>query len=75
MAQLWEKSTQYMNFYCSLSPSRFAGSQHDCQLHIYLLNRLVQLATQMDEKLGDSYADKFNTLLTTYHSRGGQLDF
>ena len=73
--QLWEKSTQYMGFYCSLSASRFAGSQRDCQLHIYLMNRVMQLAAQIDPKLGEDLATKFDTILGVYSQRGGRLDF
>ena len=75
VAQLWTKASQYMAFYCSLPPARFAGSQRDCQLQIFLMNRLVQLAAQLDPQLGDDYAGKFDTVLATFHNHGGQLDF
>ena len=73
MEQLWKKSTQYLQYYFSLSPSRLSGSQRECMLHIYVLEHLTQLASQVDEKLGDEYSLRLDALLRTYQEKGGNL--
>ena len=70
---LWEKSSQYMNYYCSLSPGKFAASQNDCMLHIYVLNHLVEMSNQISEKYGDEKYQKFNEIAGRYSSRGGRF--
>jgi hypothetical protein len=71
--QLWQKSCQYMNYYCSLKPSRFAGAQNDCLLHLYILNHMLDILPGIDEKSADSYADEFNKIADTYAQRGGRF--
>ena len=73
--QLWDKSNQYIQYYCSLSPSRFSGSQRDCMLHIYILEHLTQIASQIDEKLGNEYESKLDAALNRFQEKGGNLGF
>ena len=40
---LWKKSTEYMLWYCSLSTDRFAMSQQECMVHMYILNQILNL--------------------------------
>ena len=71
--ELWKKSTQYMQWYCSLSPSRFAGAQQDCMLHLYVMQQLLDIASQADEALGDKLASQFEQIYSIYHSCGGNF--
>ena len=73
LEQLWKKSSQYLNFYCALSPGRFAAAQNDCLLHLYIMNHLIDLAPGIDEKLGDELAEQFNKIANTYEKRGGRF--
>jgi hypothetical protein len=70
---LWQKSSQYMTYYCSLSPGKFAGAQNDCMLHLYVLNHLTDLANVMDKELGNDYYAKFNEIAKGYTARGGRF--
>ena len=70
--QLWNKATQYMLYYCSLSPARFASSQHDCIYQIYVMNHLCDYASTVDKKLGEEYYTKLNTIVDAYQKRGGK---
>ena len=73
--KLWTKSSQYLSYYCSLSNTRFQGSQRDCMLHIYIMEHLVQLVGQIDEKLADDYEAKLNMALNAFQARGGDLGY
>jgi hypothetical protein len=69
---LWKKSSQYMDYYCSLSPNRFSASQSECMYHLYVLNHLADLATSINEELGEDYISKLNEMARTYTARGGK---
>ena len=73
--QMWKKSIQYLGFYMSLSPSRFGISNRDCMLHLYIMEHLIHLAGQVDQKKAEAYTNKFEEVLTTYQSKGGDLGF
>ncbi len=72
IAMMWEKSSQYIDYYCSLSPSRFMAAQNDCMYHLYILNHLTESAMNADEKLGEEYSSKLEQKAQKYASRGGR---
>ena len=69
---LWHKASQYMNYYCSLSPSRFVAAQHDCIYQLYVMNHLSDFAAIIDKKLGEEYAAKLDKAAQLYSARGGR---
>ena len=71
--QLWTKSSQYMRWYCSLSGSRFAGCQQECQLHIYVLQMLAQMGADIDEATGEKYENQLESIFRTYQNKGGNF--
>ena len=70
--QLWKKSTQYLKYYCSLSPARFTAAQNDCVFHMYIMNHLTDFASIIDEKLGNEYNAQLNEMARAYTARGGR---
>ena len=70
--QLWKKSTQYLSFYLSLQPSRFAAAQNDCIYHLYIMNHLADIAANIDRKLADDYAAQLEKMAQHYSNRGGR---
>ena len=70
---LWNKSEQYMNWYCSLEPARFAGCQRDCQLHLYILQMLTQLGYEIDEGTGATVEKRLENIFRNFQARGGNL--
>ena len=70
---LWNKSEQYMNWYCSLEPARFANCQRDCQLHLYILQMLTQLGYEIDEKTGADVEKRLENIFRNFQARGGNL--
>ena len=71
--ELWKKSTQYMQWYCSLDGLRFANSQRDCQMHLYILQMLGQIAADVDQKTGEQYAQQLEGIFHMYQGKGGNL--
>jgi hypothetical protein len=72
-ALLWEKSEQYVKYYCSLAPQRFSAAQNDCMYHLYILNTLADLAANIDEELSNNYSAQLDELARAYSSRGGRF--
>ena len=71
--ELWQKSAQYMRWYCSLQGMRFQGSQRECQLHLYILQMLSQLVLDIDEKKGDAYDKQLESIFRNFQSKGRQF--
>ena len=71
--QLWNKSTQYMNWYCSLEGSRFTSSQRESMYHIYLMQQELQLTELIDEKLAKEMDSQLQRLAGMYQSKGGRF--
>ncbi|SHK30376.1 DUF2723 domain-containing protein [Xylanibacter ruminicola] len=69
--QLWNKSTEYMKWYCSLDGQRFESSQQDCMLHIYILNQVLDLQSAVDEKKAEEKDKQFQTINKIYTAKGG----
>ena len=72
--QLWKKSSQYMQWYCSLDGMRFESSQRDCMIHLYILNQLLEVQDTIDEKKADVKEKQMQTLMTIYHDKGGRFE-
>jgi hypothetical protein len=75
LEQLWKKSTQYMQWYCSLDGMRFASSQRDCQMHLYILQMLTQQAEEIKPELGEQYERQLELVFRTFQGKGGNIGF
>jgi hypothetical protein len=71
---LWKKSQQYLQWYCALDSYRFDASQRDCMIQIYVMNQLVDLQTDIDEKKGEQKSQQLDGLVRLYHSKGGSFE-
>ena len=71
--QLWKKSQQYMMWYCSLDGYRFDGSQRDCQIQLYVMNHLLDLQTEIDEKKADQKSKELDAMAQLYYAKGGSF--
>ncbi len=72
--QLWKKSQQYLQWYCSLDNSRFGSSQRDCMINIYVMNQLVDIQSDIDEKKGEQKSQQLDGIIQLYHSKGGSFE-
>ena len=71
--QLWVRSSQYMDYYCTLNPTRFNAAQNDCMFHMYILNHLSELTGRIDEKLGKEYEVQLADIAKKYQGKGGRI--
>ena len=72
--QLWKKSQQYMQWYCSLDGYRFDCSQHDCMIQFIVMNQLLDIQTAIDEKKGEQKGLQLDGLVRLYQSKGGKFE-
>ncbi len=72
--QLWVRSCQYLQWYCSLDGMRFETSQHDCLVHFYILNHLLELQDGVNKKLSDDKEKMLEGFLRIYESKGGSIE-
>ena len=68
---LWKKSTEYMLWYCSPSTDRFAMSQQECMVHMYILNQILNLESVVDEKQAKEKEAQFKAIGNLYETKGG----
>ena len=71
--QMWTRSSQYMVYYCAQTPARFLAAQNECMFHLYVMNNLAQIATDIDEKMGESLTEQLDKTATLYQNRGGKF--
>ena len=71
---LWKKSSQYLQWYCSLETTRFVSSQRDCMLHLYLMNQMMELQNSLDAKKGEQMEKQLQALSELYYSKGGSFE-
>jgi hypothetical protein len=73
LRELWKKSCQYLQWYCSLDGPRFASCQQECQMHLYILQMLTQIADDIDEATGEKCEKELEQYFATYQSKGGNI--
>ena len=71
--QLWKKSSQYIQWYCSLDGIRFASSQRECMINLYIMNQLLNLQDQVDAKKSKQMENQLQKLSEIYYSKGGSF--
>ena len=71
--QLWTKSEQYLNWYCSLNGMRFQSSQRECMTHLYILQQISLEANLIDAKWSDGKTKSLNALIKMYQNKGGHF--
>ena len=72
---LWNNSSQYMKWYCSLSGFRFDSAKQDCLMHFYILQQINALTQTLDEKLADKQMKELTILGGIYQEKGGDLGY
>ena len=70
---MWKNSVQYMKWYCSLSQNRFMQSQRECMYHLYVMQKLIDVAEKYDAQFAEKKSAELDALATMYHSKGGSF--
>ena len=71
---MWKRSSQYMNWYLTLSPSRFAFSQRDCLYHLYVMQNLAEIVAPYNQPLAQKLSQSLSQCMKVYQDRGGRMD-
>ena len=54
--------------------SRFASTQHDCLIHFYILEQLLNVQDMVNKDKSDKKEEQLNSLMVIYQSKGGGAD-
>ena len=60
-----------MKWYCALDGSRFALSQQDCLVQLYLMQQILEVQNLVDEKLGEKMDQQIQGYMSMYESKDG----
>jgi hypothetical protein len=71
--QLWKKSSQYLQWYCSLDDTRFANAQRDCMIDLYIMNQVLDLQDKVDSKKSAQMEKQLQALSELYYAKGGSF--
>ena len=71
--ELWKNAEQYLGYYLSFSGSRFAMAQKECMTQFYVMQRIIQITSLIDEKLAEKMEDKLNSLYNAFSARTRQM--
>jgi ABC-type sugar transport system ATPase subunit len=72
--ELWIKSCQYLVWYLSFDGTRFSSSQHDCLIHFYILEQLLNLQDTVSQEEADKKEQQLQSLMGIYQSKGGDIE-
>lgn len=73
LGDVFNNAWQYLRWYNSLNANRFAQSQQECMMQIYIMRICLDIAPLVDNKWADMLEKKWETGIKTYQDRGGQL--
>jgi hypothetical protein len=72
--ELWNKSCQYIQWYCSLDGMRFSSSERDCMLHIYLMQQMLEVQDIISEEEADKKEQQLGGYMRLFQSKGGSWE-
>jgi hypothetical protein len=73
MDQLWKKSSQYLQWYLTLTGNRFNGAMQDCQMHLYIMQTITQMAEGISQQEAQRYEKMLESNFRQFQAKGGQF--
>lgn len=70
---VWKNASQYMEWYLTLSGSRFSGSMSDCMTQLYIMQQVLDIADIVDTKQADKLEKQLASLYARYQAKGGVM--
>ena len=70
---MWNNAQQYLNWYLSLSQSRFNQSNRECLVNLYIMQQLIQIADTYDQDTANKMMPVFSKYSELFKDRGGQI--
>lgn len=68
---MWKDAEQYVNYYLSLRSWLFDREGYECTTQLYIMDKLVKLGYNVDEKWADAKAKRFENYYKQYSLRSG----
>ena len=72
--ELWKKSCQYLQWYCSLDDMRFSSSERECMLHIYIMQQMLDVQDVISQEEADKKEKQLEGYMRLYQSKGGSWE-
>ena len=73
LRKCFDYSSQYLEWYLSLSDNWFAQSTRDCLTELYIMQAIQEVAAITDSQLGARYQKLMDNYYRRYTARGGQM--
>ncbi|HIZ69039.1 MAG TPA: tetratricopeptide repeat protein, partial [Candidatus Prevotella avicola] len=73
LRKCFDYSSQYLEWYLSLSDNWFAQSTRDCLTEFYIMQAIQEVAAITDRQLGARYQKLMDNYYRRYTARGGQM--
>lgn len=70
---VWKNAAQYMEWYLTLSGSRFNGSMNECITQLYIMQQMLDTASITDTKLANKLEKQLTTMYSRYQAKGGVM--
>ncbi len=67
--EIWKNSEQHLAWYISQDQGYLAASKRDCDMHVYIMQAILQAIDEFDKDWSQSHANKLNTLYNAYQQR------
>ena len=71
---VWTNAKQYLLWYCSLDGNRFAQSQQECMMQMYIMQQTLSVAEMIDESYAAKLEKEFSSLSMAFQNKGGRFD-
>ena len=71
---VWTNAKQYLLWYCSLDGNRFAQSQQECMMQMYIMQQTLSVAEMIDESYATKLEKEFSSLSMAFQNKGGRFD-
>ena len=69
--ELWKKSCQYLQWYCSFDGNSFDIAQRDCMVQIYIMQQMLDVQDVISEEEADKKEKQLEGYMRIYQSKGG----
>ena len=74
ISKIWNNAKQYMLWYCSLNGNRFAQSQQECMMQLYIMQQAISVAEMIEKPFADQLEKEFNGISMVYQGKGGRFE-
>ena len=71
---VWTNAKQYLLWYCSLDGNRFAQSQQECMMQMYIMQQTLSVAEMINESYAAKLEKEFSSLSMAFQNKGGRFD-